>query len=242
MPAPVVMIKRNTDAKISDVIRNGCWSFPDAMDDVTLHAWEFIQRNFVIIDLDKDKIIFKLVKNDMFSIKAAWNFLSPEVHHVSWYALLWKPPVVPRHSFITWLAIHNGLKTRDKLFRWGSVPNPNCVLCNGAVETVKHLFFDCPFSCDVWKRVLLACRINRGPLRLCREVSWFTRNRCGRNIRHRLSRIAFCSSVYCIWQERNRIIFKDITPSQEDVFSKISLVLLCKFQGRVAASNFGGWL
>ncbi|KAF5187155.1 hypothetical protein FRX31_023258 [Thalictrum thalictroides] len=47
---------------------------------------------------------------------------------VNLYKVVWFSNKMPRHSFITWLAIRNGLKTLDRLKSYGVVQNDTCVL------------------------------------------------------------------------------------------------------------------
>ncbi|XP_050211301.1 uncharacterized protein LOC126661491 [Mercurialis annua] len=139
------------------------------MDDITLNAWDYIKSTFQSVSHEEDQIIFKPADKHSFSINATWKALNPVLPTVSWYSLIWSQPNIPRNSFITWLAIKNGLITKDKLFRWGVSPNSACAFCNNAMETVSHLFFACSFSKDVWNSVLNACSINRSALDWNRE-------------------------------------------------------------------------
>ncbi|XP_050232971.1 uncharacterized protein LOC126681477 [Mercurialis annua] len=161
---------------------------------------------------------------------------------VSWAKLIWKAHIVPRHSFITWMVIQRGLKTRDKLFRWGTVDNPNCSLCNCCVETINHLFFSCIFSSEVWKKVLFACAINRPPLVWNREISWFTRKYGGKNTSTKIRRLAFCSTVYHIWLERNNTIFSGSRPDVNIVSKRISFSVLSKSHSRLDGAISDCWL
>jgi hypothetical protein len=45
---------------------------------------------------------------------------------------------------------HGKLLTVDNLQKHGIVGPSRCVLCKGAIETIQHLFFECPFSIQVW--------------------------------------------------------------------------------------------
>ncbi|XP_050229118.1 uncharacterized protein LOC126678260 [Mercurialis annua] len=207
------------DARTSDLIKNGNRILPDAADEVTLHVCEFIRNIFATNRQGNDKVM--VLKKEFFTIKAAWNFLFLDSQMVSWSSLLWKGPSIPRYSSITWIAIQKGLNTRDKLFRWGSVNSPCCVLCNNEVETVSHLFFSSNFSDVVWRGVLRGCGILRSPLRWSREISWFARKFKGRSVSNRLCRLAFCAAVYFIWMERNNAIFKGCRPKDSDVIKKV---------------------
>ncbi|XP_071714993.1 uncharacterized protein [Rutidosis leptorrhynchoides] len=76
---------------------------------------------------------------------------------VTWYSIVWFPQSVPRFSFIMWLVVKEKLKTQDRLKAWdiGTAQNMNalCALCNVQQDSHDHLFFECPFSNQVWSLV-----------------------------------------------------------------------------------------
>lgn len=101
-----------------------------------------------------DKIVWTPAPSGNFSLASTWNSIRSCKPVVSWSSLIWFKGAVPRYSFIAWLAINNGLMTRDKLLEFGTVNTNTCVLCNGSLETVHHLFFECQFSRAIWDQVL----------------------------------------------------------------------------------------
>ncbi|XP_050207366.1 uncharacterized protein LOC126656792 [Mercurialis annua] len=228
------------DARIADLYRNGTWILPDAADEVTLNAWEFLRNNFIVNSQESDKVMF--LKKNHFTIKDTWKFLLPDSPKVSWYSLLWKGPNIPRYSFITWIAIQKGLNTRNKLFRWGSVNSSRCVLCNDDSETIEHLFFHCKFSDVVWRGVLKGCGIRRDLLRWGREISWFTRKFKGRNLRNRLCRLAFCAAVYYIWIERNDAVFKGCRPRDSEVIKKVRFAVCSRLNLSIDTDVNSCWM
>ncbi|PWA34871.1 reverse transcriptase zinc-binding domain-containing protein [Artemisia annua] len=53
-----------------------------------------------------------------FSTNQAWKDIRGDDVHVPWEKLIWFTNCIPRHTFITWLAIKNKLMTQDKLIKW----------------------------------------------------------------------------------------------------------------------------
>ena len=39
--------------------------------------------------------------------------------------------------------------------------NDTCVLCQHEVETREHLFFECSFAVEIWKKMLRKCGLGR---------------------------------------------------------------------------------
>lgn len=52
---------------------------------------------------------------------------------------------IPKCAFITWLALHLKLLTKDRLHRVGLDVDTQCVLCVEESESNAHLFFQCEF-------------------------------------------------------------------------------------------------
>ena len=94
-----------------------------------------------------------------------WSVIRPKKSKVSWHKLVWSTFNIPKHAFITWLAILNRLPTKDRLKAWGMDIDGNCVFCNEQ-ETRNHLFFECNFSKGIWKEIMCRCGLNR------RILSW----------------------------------------------------------------------
>lgn len=81
-------------------------------------------------------------------------------------SLVWFKGAIPKHSFICWLAILNRLSTRDRQQKSSPLIDKLCPFC-GVEESREHLFFDCSFSSQVWKEVVLKFAKLRGDL-----LSW----------------------------------------------------------------------
>ena len=55
-----------------------------------------------------------------------------------------------KHAFHAWVTTLNRLHSRDRLITWGMEVPSTCLLCIAADETRQHLYFDCPYSHQVW--------------------------------------------------------------------------------------------
>jgi len=51
------------------------------------------------------------------------------------------------------LGIHNRLATRDRIKKWNTWLQVDCVLRNNTEETRDYVFFNCPYSSAIWKNL-----------------------------------------------------------------------------------------
>ncbi|XP_060182445.1 uncharacterized protein LOC132612126 [Lycium barbarum] len=110
---------------------------------------------------------------------------------------------VPRWIFILYLAIHGRLQTKDRVARWNEIEDLSCPLCAGQSETLEHLFFLCPVSGEIWRRVLRWQGITRIPTTWCDEVNWAMNNAKGNSVEAHIYKMTLAAGVYLIWKERN---------------------------------------
>lgn len=141
-----------------------------------------------------------------FSSKRTWNLLRVQGSVVAWHRLVWFPQAIPRQAFISWLAFCDRLSTCDRTRKWG-IHQP-CPLCGEQNETRNHLFLACPYSHTVWTIIasgLLGSRINPDWTRTVNSLLW---NRLS-SLDNSLDCMAFQSTIYWLWRERNgRIHYK----------------------------------
>jgi len=78
----------------------------------------------------KDEIVWLDSPNHRFSVKAAREQLRRHRQMVEWHDIVWFKNVVPRHSFLLWMAVQQKLTTQDKLHRFGiHGPNRCSLMC-----------------------------------------------------------------------------------------------------------------
>ena len=94
-----------------------------------------------------------------FSVKHAWNATRDRGEEVNWAYLVWSKYTIPRHTTHLWLVMRRRLLTQDRMRQW-HVGNEvdlallRCPLCKGQQDSHEHLFFECPFSVQVWNLVM----------------------------------------------------------------------------------------
>lgn len=117
----------------------------------------------VVPNLDFDDCrVWTLSSNGEFTISSLWNKLRPCCPKVDWSHLVWFPAHIPKCSVISWVAILGRLSTEVRLVLFGIKPTSCCSLCNGS-ESHDHLFFNCPFSCQVWNSISANLNVSWAP-------------------------------------------------------------------------------
>ncbi|XP_074283102.1 uncharacterized protein LOC141607648 [Silene latifolia] len=88
-----------------------------------------------------------------YSIRKGYTWLQGALPEVIWQHKVWNKWTVPKHGMIAWMAQHQGINTKDKLFRL-NISNDNlCCLCGKEEETLPHLFFKCHYSEEIMMRI-----------------------------------------------------------------------------------------
>nr|GEW62708.1 hypothetical protein [Tanacetum cinerariifolium] len=125
-------------SKVSAAITNGDWSWPD----------EWFSKYHTLNSIAVPMLSDMEDKSDV----------------VDWYNVVWFPNCIPSHAFHLWLVAKRRLKTQDRLRPWDIIGNTIpmcCPLCDGPPDSHDHLFYDCPFSAQVWNelKVMAGCYI-----------------------------------------------------------------------------------
>lgn len=174
-----------------------------------------------------------------YTIADGYRWLTTEQDiKVTWFNCVWNRYVIPKHSFIGWLAMQERLLTQDRLARMGVTTAGICYLCAQGMETHQHLFADCPYTqkCfaqltewlnitwtfpDTWKHILND-----------RKMTVFARQ---------VVCAILMATYYGIWHNRNtcRVQGAVITPARlitlikADIRLRISIV----YAGRLSSRN-----
>lgn len=60
---------------------------------------------------------------------------------MEWYYWVWSKANIPKHSFISWLAAQDRLKTRHIMQLAGLCSDTSCFLCIHGDDSGEHIFF-----------------------------------------------------------------------------------------------------
>ncbi|XP_028122802.1 uncharacterized protein LOC114319935 [Camellia sinensis] len=165
--------------------------------------------------------VWSLIADGSFSIHSAWECWRDKGPKVTWSNLVWGPPVIPRVSFIVWLAIHERLNTGDRLQIFGLLMSPSCPLCCALEENHSHLFFRCHYSSRIWAVIQAKCNSHWPSLPWLELVEFATTSINGKSLKCMIMKLSFHCTIYHIWMERNSRIFSKVFKPEEVVTNSI---------------------
>ncbi|GJZ23567.1 RNA-directed DNA polymerase, eukaryota, reverse transcriptase zinc-binding domain protein [Tanacetum coccineum] len=193
----------NKKCSIKEIVIDGRWKWPEEWNN------DFAELNMIQVPMINEDI---------------------EDNANDWYPLVWFTQNIPRHAFVTWLAIQERIMTQDRIKIWKPNEDLKCSLYNSCIDSHDHLFFTCEFSKEVWNELhnMLNVRLSVRWNPIIREMVALPINR---NIWSIVRRIVLNAAVYCIWQERNHRIFKNEKRDKEAIINLMKENTMMKLMG-----------
>ena len=141
------------NAKLSSVILDKAlnWSYVRCDDLVTI----LCNLSWIAIG-ECDKAVWIPSKSGTFCASSAWDQIRLRRLTIDWWKIVWSKGI-PRHAFITWLALRDRLSTNERIVSWGISCDILCVLCRTSIENGDHIFFECPFFQRIWSIIKRWC-------------------------------------------------------------------------------------
>ncbi|XP_074310078.1 uncharacterized protein LOC141645062 [Silene latifolia] len=94
-----------------------------------------------------------MIPGKEYSVGKGYSWLQQSSPDMGWYHQVWNKWTVPKHGMIAWIYQHQGLNTKDKLFRLNISSDCLCCLCGNEEETPQHLFFKCQYSKEIMTHI-----------------------------------------------------------------------------------------
>ncbi|KAM6574463.1 hypothetical protein CsatA_022790 [Cannabis sativa] len=159
-------------------------------------------------DIVKEKLQIAEFTRTEFKVAAGYRVLVTDHDRVTWSNEVWSRLNIPKHSFLTWLAMLNRLKTKDRLYRFKVTDSNTCPCCNNAEENVDHLFFKCQFSQQCLQLLKDWLKWHTKAETLGSLVKIIHKARQNR-FRKGVKAVCITALVYLIWRSRNNLIWND---------------------------------
>lgn len=199
--------EHHIDATVSSCLLNDAWSLSPNL----VNVLGSIGSDVMSVKTDhffEDRVVWTASKSGDYTLKDTYNAIRPHSDTKEWHSLVWFSNCIPRQCFISWIALHRGLKTRFKLLSWGMSVDPVCALCNLMLEDDFHLLFKCCYAVTVWSElmILLGLRcVSHSDWES--QIQWCVIHLRGDSSTGTIRKLSLNAYIYHIWVERNRRIF-----------------------------------
>jgi hypothetical protein len=204
--------------------------------------WELELVNQLLQILDT--VLFKdvgdswgwtLSGEDSFTVKSAYSMLATDLVYVdvfdvdekSVFDRIWCSPAPSKVVMFSWQLLHYRIPTRSNLAHRHCLPpdaSQACVLCNGFIETVNHLFMHCHVSFSVWYAVLKWLGLVMVmPQNMFVLFDCFWGAAVGAQ-RRKGYILIWHAVVWAIWKARNSVIFENGVMVAKDVVEEVKAI------------------
>ena len=194
-------------AKVATIIRDGEWRWPLANSTELLTLKESIPMDMTPHMEDEDTIMWVLTASGDFTTKSAWMAIHRISPVTSWSKLVWFQGNFPRAAFILWMTIKIRLSTLDRFHNPQVIDT--CRLCGNVQESHNHLFFECPMSARIWNNILRKGNMIVPHISWDNLIEWLSTNWIGTSLSCSILKLCLATTVYYIWQERNRRVHEN---------------------------------
>ena len=133
--------------------------------------------------------------------------------------------MVPKHAFIDWMTVLNRLPTKDKMSRWGIELKSYCSFMQVSGRIKGSLFFECPFSKEIWQQILCMCDLRRTVLDWYYEFKWTVQKVKGKSMIFMVLRVGWKAFIYQIWREMNNRILRNKEEIKKQIMEHIKSVI-----------------
>lgn len=184
-------------------------------------------------------------KKIRFNSKTTWEGIRPSGEIKQWFKAVWFTGSVPKHSFTFWVANLNRLPVRSRMASWGIQLDPTCCLCNQFEETRDHLFLQCEYTVQIWRRVLLRLGLPPAVFNDWNSLITFMLTKPLTGMSSMLRKLAIQAVIFYVWKERNGRCHASPPATATCVFTQLDRALRDNFlanrQRKLFSTLFCEW-
>ncbi|XP_024006593.1 uncharacterized protein LOC112083095 [Eutrema salsugineum] len=139
---------------------------------------------------------------NIFVTQETWDQIRGQKVYWNLHKGIWFSFATPKYSVITWLAAKNRLSTGERMIKWNLNTAPGCTFCAEPLETRQHLFFECPYTEQIWKG-LVGGIMNAEYTAKWEEILEFITKPATNTTKEFIIRYTFQALLHTMWCERN---------------------------------------
>jgi hypothetical protein len=172
-------------------------------------VWAKVQ-DVVFDDTVVDRFVWRWTADGSYSVSSVYRAFFNGMSSLRGATELWKTRAPAKCKFFFWLLLHERLWTAARRKRHGLQDEDACNLCDQEPETAMHLAGECVYAREVWYRTLHPIGLHQlAPQPGIGYLDWWLHSRL---LLPSIQRRGFHSLVilvaWCIWKERNNIVFQ----------------------------------
>ncbi|KAL0921203.1 hypothetical protein M5K25_008255 [Dendrobium thyrsiflorum] len=219
---------------------NSVWILPNYIDPIIANELKTTLTSIPILTNVSSHVVWK--DNNKSNYKDFYNDFFEREETVAWHKFVWHKSKALRFSVFTWQAILGGLKTVDALARRNiHSSEPHCTFCSCELETLSHLFFECPYSFTVLIKLIPSFQSFYLRPSLLQAL-----NHVGNLPEDTLDKqgllLTLNAIVYHLWRERNNRRYGSSTACAITTVRKVAKVIKYKLSHRKFSEFFEKWL
>jgi hypothetical protein len=196
------------------------WNWSKSLSENEAHQLTELQGLFDGLSLhnnNHDQWRWILDSNGLFTVKSSYTNLLDlrqvelqDAHVLEVIQRLWKSYVPSKVNVFGWRLLLNRLPTRATLHHCGILTNHHelsCIFCLQQTKDEKHIFFSCPFSKEVWNKILswLGTSLQTGVQG--RDHFLLFGDLFKMKDKGRVRYLVWLATTWNIWNLRNKVIF-----------------------------------
>ncbi|KAJ1439535.1 Reverse transcriptase zinc-binding domain [Sesbania bispinosa] len=171
----------------------------------------------------EDSLIWKLSKDDRYSVKSAYYHITENMVDNSHYRVqgdwktLWKLKVPNCVKLFLWRLLRGCLPTRMNLQRKGVSCPATCAFCESALENEWHVFFGCMNNIACWQKAGMwqlleqSVSVSEG----FQETAFFLLSSLQYNMKHK-----FAMVLWSLWKQRNEKVWEGVQRATSEVVTR----------------------
>jgi hypothetical protein len=188
----------------------------------------------VALSTDRDKWVWNLDEDGIFSVKSTYNYLAAELSNSEMVSMeearvfkkIWESTAPSKIIAFSWQLLYDRLPSKRNLRSRGMVQflhNENCTWCGVCPETGIHLLLHCNYAQEVWGRVCRWLGLDVViPPNFFIFLLCFLDGAGSKKVRKGLLLI-WHTTLWLLWKARNGLIFNNVSKSPKEVFDEVTV-------------------
>jgi len=177
----------------------------------------------LISQVEEDRIVWKGERHGHYSVRSAYRLCVTELidssylWHPGYWSGIWNLKVPPKVKNLLWRMCRGCLPTHVRLLDKGVVCPTTCASCDSSHEDLSHVFFECPFTIQVWHTTGLWGSVQHALSQTASttEAIFYLLENLAVELSQRLSTV-----MWSIWKHRNLRVWDNVTETSDVVVER----------------------